>query len=91
MATEKQIKDLNEESLSIPADMLLDVLAIIVTEGLRHEITQVITNRSIVNLLVYIQPTEKRQHQALQNIKDLLQEYNDYRWEETNDTNWRLR
>lgn len=96
MATDKSsrpvaTKDLEKEALSVPADILLDILAIILAESLIHEITQVNTNRSTVSLLVYIQPEDNRQRQALQNIRDLLQEYNDYRWEEANDSSWRDR
>lgn len=96
MATEKPsrqsvTKAQEEVSLSVPADMLLDILAIFLRESISYEIAQVNTNQSIVGMLVYIQPEDKRQRQALQNIRDLLQEYNDYRWEEANDSNWRER
>lgn len=81
--------NLSEESFCIPADVLFDILDIVVTQLLPHEITQVIEKRSLLYLSVYIHPHDKKHQQILQNIKDILEEYKAYRWDENQTVNWR--
>ena len=81
--------NLTEESLCIPTDVLVDILTIIVKESILHEVTQVIENRSLIYLSIYMNPNDRRHQQILQNINNILQEYKEYRWEESEQINWR--
>ncbi len=82
-------KNTTEESLKIPSDILLDVLAVIVKETIRHEINQVIESRSMVILSVYLNDGSLKQQRALQNIQSMLEEYNEYRYSENEELDWR--
>ena len=82
-------RHLTEENISIPLDMLLEVLHIVVKESLQHQVTQVIENRSLIHLTAYINQQEPRQQKIIQNIKRLLSEYEEYRWNECETFNWK--
>ena len=80
----------NEESLKIPSDILLDVLRVVAKESLSHEVTQVIESRGLVFLSLYLNNNNTPKHQrALQNIQNILEEYNEYRYSENQESNWR--
>lgn len=81
-------RNTTEESLKIPVDILLDVLTIVVREGIRHEATQVIESRSMVLLSLYMSDLMKHQR-ALQNIQGIIEEYNEYRYSENEELSWR--
>jgi HD superfamily phosphohydrolase len=81
--------DLTEEYLCIPSDLLVDIFGIVVKESIIHEVTQVIENRSLLYLSLYINHSNIRHQQLLHNIQNLLQEYKEYRWEESEQLNWR--
>lgn len=85
----KNEKEINEQSINVPGDMLIDVLSIIVKEKLPHEVIQVIENRSIIVLAVSFDKSYARHQHILQNIQDILQEYNDFRHSEAEQINWR--
>ena len=82
-------QDLTEENLCIPCDLLIDIFGIVVKEAITHEVTQVIENRSLLYVSLYINHSNIRHKQVLQNIQNLLQEYKEYRWEESEQLNWR--
>jgi len=82
-------RNTTEESLKVPADVLLDILGIIVKESLKHEITQVIESRSIVVVAVFFDNGTLKQQRILQNIQNILEEYREYRWSNSEDINWR--
>jgi hypothetical protein len=82
-------KNTIEESLKVPSDILMDVLAVIVKETIRHEITQVIESRGMVILSVYLNDGSLKQQRALQNIQSMLEEYNEYRYSENEELDWR--
>lgn len=82
-------RNTTEENLKIPIDILLDVLTVVVKENIRHEITQVIESRSIVFLSLYLNINLPKQQRALQNIQNIIEEYNDYRYSDYEETNWR--
>lgn len=82
-------QNLTEESVCIPVDLLLDIFGIVVKEAIPHEVTQVIENRSLVYLSIYINPNDIRHQQIFQNIQSILQHYKEYRWEESEQLNWR--
>lgn len=82
-------KNTTEESLKVPSDILLDVLAVIVKENIRHEITQVVESRSMVIVSVYLNDGSLKHQRAFQNMQNMLEEYNDYRYSENEELNWR--
>jgi len=82
-------RNTTEEILKVPADVLLDILGIIVKESLKHEITQVIESRSIVVVAVFFDNGTLKQQRILQNIQNILEEYREYRWSNSEDINWR--
>ena len=81
--------NLTEESLCIPSDLLIDIFGIVVKEAITHEVTQVIENKSLLYVSLYINHSNIRHKQILQNIQSLLKEYKEYRWEESEQLNWR--
>ncbi len=78
-----------EENLKIPSDILLDVLAVVAKESIRHEVTQVIENRGIILLSLYLNDNMLKHQRALQNIQNMIEEYNEYRYSENEESNWR--
>lgn len=85
MNTERE----KEEIIKVPADMLMDILAIIVKEELSHEITEVLENRGIVHIAIGIDEKQPRQAKVIQNIRGLLSNYNQYRHRENQPLNWK--
>lgn len=69
--------------------MLIDIFAILLKEGLKHEVVQVLENRAIAVLSVEIDSKQLRQLKVMQNIQNLLNAYNDYRFSENESFNWR--
>lgn len=82
-------KNTTEESLKIPADILLDVFVIVAREGIRHEVTQIIESRSMVILSLYLNDNLLKHQRALQNIQGIIEEYNEYRYLENEEINWK--
>lgn len=78
-----------EESIKVPQDMLIDVLAILIKEELEFEITEVLENRASAVIAVEIDRSKLRQIKAVQNIQQLLTSYNEYRYSEDETLNWR--
>lgn len=78
-----------EEMLKVPSDILLDVLTIVAKEKIRHEIRQVIEGRGLVILSLYLSDSQLSQQRALQNIQNIIEEYNEYRYSENEEFNWR--
>lgn len=90
MKSDHQFKsNLSEENICIPGDLILEVLGIIVREQLRHEITQVSENKSLLYVSLYINRSENRHIKLMQNIQYILNEYKEFRWEESESYNWR--
>ena len=82
-------EETTEENLKIPLDMSIDIFAIIVKEGLKHEIIEIIENRSLIILAVKFNKNQARHQKVKENIQDLLKEYQEYRWEENEELNWK--
>ncbi len=85
---EKEIETA-QETFEIPQDMSIDVFAVIVKERLSHKIIQVIENRSLFVTLVFYDKKISRNQKVIQNIKDMLEYYNDWRRAESENLNWR--
>jgi len=85
----KTREEKTEEVLKIPSDMLIDILAIILKEGLEYELIEVLENRAIAIYAIRTSGKLSREDKALQNIKDLLSCYNDYRHSQEDSFNWK--
>ncbi len=82
-------KNLTEETIQVAVDIIMDILNIIIKEGFKHEVIQVVENRSTIVIAVFHQKDSLRHQRALDNIKNLLDEYKEYRWSENEQLNWR--
>ena len=85
----KTDKNIAEESLKIPIDMMMDILTIIVKEELKHEIINVVPNRSMVVMELAYERNNQRSEKAIQNIQALLADYQHYRLWEDEEVNWK--
>lgn len=90
MKSETQNKfNLSEENICIPADLVIEIVGIIVRENLKNEITQVSESKSLIYISVYLNKSDSRHIKLMQNIHRLLNEYKEFRWEESEQFNWR--
>lgn len=78
-----------DEIIKVPQDMLIDILSILLKEELEYDITEVLENRSVAVIAISNDSNKSRQLKALQNIKELLNDYNEYRYSENETLNWR--
>lgn len=78
-----------DEIIKVPQDMLVDILSILLKEELKYDITEVLENRSVAVIAISIDSNKSRQIKALQNIKELLNAYNEFRYSENETLNWR--
>ena len=85
--TEDQFQ--NEVRFKVPADILIDVLAILIREELGYEIIQVQEMRKTALMAVQIDSSLPRQIKAKENIQSLIAIYEDYRYNEPEETDWR--
>jgi hypothetical protein len=81
--------DHTDEIIKVPQDMLIDILSIFLKEELKYDITEVLESRSIAVIAISIDSNKSRQLKALQNIKELLNAYNEFRYSENETLNWR--
>jgi len=82
-------KNTNEEVIKVPLDMAIDLLAIIVRERIKHDIINVIESRSIIVVALYFDKGFSKQQSIMQNIQNLLEEYDEFRWSQNEQLNWR--
>ncbi len=85
----KSENELSEEVIKVPSDMLMDIFTIIVKEALKHEVIQVVPNRSLVVVSVYYDKKVVRQQKVIGNIQNILSDYHHYRSWENEEFNWR--
>lgn len=78
-----------DELIKVPQDMLIDILSILLKEELKYDITEVLENRSVAVIAISIDGNKSSQLKALQNIKELLNAYNEFRYSENETLNWR--
>jgi hypothetical protein len=76
------------KTLSVPLDVLIDVVSIIKETELKNEITGVNANRSFIELKIEYQNGLGYHQRAIENIESILDDYNHYRFEEL-ETDWR--
>ena len=82
-------RNTKEECIKIPTDILLDVLTIIVKEHIRQEIADVLESRGIVKVSLYLNENLLKHQKVLHNIQSIIDEYNEYRYSETEELNWK--
>lgn len=82
-------RNTKEESLKIPTDILLDILTAIVKEQIRHEVTDVLESRGMVKISLYLNNDLLKHQRVLQNIQNIIEDYNEYRYSENEELNWR--
>lgn len=80
---------LTEETFKIPLDILLDILVIIVKEGLKHEIIEVFPNRALVLMTVFYNKESAKAQKAVRNMENLILDYEYLRYSENEELNWR--
>lgn len=85
----KDIKEISEENFNVPSDMLMDIFSIIVREELKHEVIEVLQNRSLVVIAISYDKNSKKITRVLQNIQGLLEDYKHFRSGENEEINWR--
>lgn len=85
----KTDKNIAEETIKIPMDMMMDILIIVVKEELKHEIVNVIPNRNTVIIEIVYDRSNQRAEKAINNIQSLLAEYQQYRSWEHEEVNWK--
>lgn len=87
----QQEKEIIEETVKIPVDMVVDVLTVIVKENLSHEIIQVIENRSMIVIAIAYDKKFSRHENAMYDIRTMLEDYTNFRSEEEEQQsiNWR--
>ncbi len=78
-----------DELIKVPQDMLIDILSILLKEELKYDITEVLENRSVAVIAISIDGNKSRQLKAIQNIKELLNAYSEFRYSENETLNWR--
>lgn len=76
------------KTLTIPLDILIDVVNIIKEAELKSEITGVNENKSFIELKVEYQNGLGFHQRAIENIESILDDYNHFRFEEQ-ETDWR--
>ena len=64
----KTDKNIAEETIKIPMDMMMDILAIVVKEELKHEIVNIIPNRNTVIIELEYERSNQRAEKAIKNI-----------------------
>lgn len=85
----KDLEELSEQMIKIPVDMVTDVFAIILKERIKHEVIGVLENRKTLVVAISIDKKSNRHQKALQNILNQLADYEEYRWSENEEINWR--
>ena len=76
------------KKLTVPLDVLVDVLNIVIETELKNEVTGVNVNRSFIEIKIEYQNGLGYHQRAIENIESILDDYSHYRFEES-ETDWR--
>ena len=85
---ENQKKQIKTE-ISVPMDVLLDIAHIIITAGLKNEISGIKHKRGLIEISLYCAEGEKHHKQALEDIGVILKDYDHLRFSEEEENHWR--
>ena len=80
---------MKEQAIKVPLDMAIDVFKIITKENIKHEVLQVDENRSLLMISLGSEKNLIRHKDAIENIRQLLNDYNDYRFSENEELDWK--
>jgi hypothetical protein len=80
----KQIKT----EINVPMDVLLDVTCVMLRAGLKNEITGIKEKKSILEIALYYTEGEKFHQKAMENIGQILEDYNHLRFSEEEENHW---
>jgi len=80
---------MKEQSIKIPMDMAIDVFKVIVKENIKHEVAQVDETRGLFVVIVRPGKNISRHEEALKNIQEMLLDYQEYRFSENEELDWR--
>ena len=76
------------KTFSIPLDVLTDIVKVLIQAELKNEITGANENKSFIDVKVEYQNGLGFHQKAIDNIENILDDYNHYRFEEE-ETDWR--
>ncbi len=82
-------KNYDQETFTVPTDVMLEVAQIILQADLPHEIMGIKEHKRQIIMSLNYQPGLKFHQDAVKNINDILNEYNEIRNEESESVNWR--
>ncbi len=82
-------KNYDQETFTVPTDVMLEVAQIILQADLPHEIMGIKEHKLQIIMRLNYQPGLKFHQDADKNINDILNEYNEIRNEESESVNWR--
>jgi hypothetical protein len=85
----KDNNEIAEETFKIPLDILIDIIAIIVKEELKHEVIKVVQSRSLIVVAVSYNKNSLKVQKVMQNIQSLISDYEHFRASESEELNWR--
>ena len=76
------------KTFSIPLDVLTDIIKVLLQAELKNEITGANENKNFIDVKVEYQNGLGFHQKAIDNIENILDDYNHYRFEEE-ETDWR--
>ena len=76
------------KTFSIPLDVLTDIIKVLLQSELKNEITGANENKNFIDVKVEYQNGLGFHQKAIDNIENILDDYNHYRFEEE-ETDWR--
>ena len=78
------------KTFSIPLDVLTDIIKVLLQAELKNEITGANENKNFIDVKVEYQNGLGFHQKAIDNIENILDDYNHYRFEEEEEeTDWR--
>lgn len=80
---------MKDNAIKVPVDMSIDVFKVIVKENIKHEVAQVDENRGIILVVLSLDKTSVRHQEALENIRNMVLDYQEYRFGENEELDWR--
>lgn len=82
-------KNYSTENYNVSVDIILEISQIILQADLSHEIIAVKENKQQIVLTISHQKDLKFHQEAIKNINDILEDYHDLCYQESEAVNWR--
>lgn len=80
---------MKEHAIKVPVDVSIDVFKVIVKENIKHEVAQVDENRALLLVVISLDKNSERHQDVLENIQNIVLDYQEYRFGENEEMNWR--